>query len=149
MYPEIILHNAMSLDGRITNFPADLELFYSLAATWNPDAILFGSSTILEAPFLDVPPEHEELFQPPPGTTADPRPLMVVIDSKGKIRCWDILKKWPYFRGFIAICSKDTPLEYREYLAEKSVDMIVSGSEKVDFKAARVQIVVELSIVLS
>jgi len=33
----------MSLDGRITNFPADLELYYTLAARWNPDAILCGS----------------------------------------------------------------------------------------------------------
>jgi len=35
MMPRVILHIATSLDGRITNFPADLDLYYSLAATWN------------------------------------------------------------------------------------------------------------------
>jgi len=69
MLPKVILHTAVSLDGRITNFPADLDLYYSIAARWNPDAILFGSETVLAAvrnnPSLDVPPEHEEMFTPP------------------------------------------------------------------------------------
>ncbi|MFA5268684.1 MAG: hypothetical protein WC379_11990 [Methanoregula sp.] len=43
----------MSIDGRITNFPADLEFYYPLAAQWNPDAILFGSETILAAARAD------------------------------------------------------------------------------------------------
>ncbi|HNQ30460.1 MAG TPA: hypothetical protein PKM87_10110 [Methanolinea sp.] len=60
MMPRVIIHIATSLDGRITRFPADLELYYALAATWNPDAILFGSETVLTAvrenPALEVPP---------------------------------------------------------------------------------------------
>jgi hypothetical protein len=62
MLPQVILHTAMSLDGRITGFPADLDIYYSLAAQWNPDAILFGSETVLAAvrdnPLLEIPPEH-------------------------------------------------------------------------------------------
>jgi 2,5-diamino-6-(ribosylamino)-4(3H)-pyrimidinone 5'-phosphate reductase len=62
MLPKVILHTAMSLDGRITGFPADLDIYYSLAAQWNPDAILFGSETVLAAvrdnPLLEIPPEH-------------------------------------------------------------------------------------------
>ena len=49
MVPKVILHTATSLDGRITGFPADLDLYYTLAAQWNPDAILFGSETVLAA----------------------------------------------------------------------------------------------------
>jgi 2,5-diamino-6-(ribosylamino)-4(3H)-pyrimidinone 5'-phosphate reductase len=68
MLPKVILHTAMSLDGRITDFPADLELYYGLAAQWNHGAILFGSETVLAAaradPLLEVPPEHEEMFAP-------------------------------------------------------------------------------------
>ena len=60
MLPCVILQIPMSLDGRITNFPADLDLYYSLAARWNPDAIIFGSETILAAvrdnPSLRSPP---------------------------------------------------------------------------------------------
>ena len=77
MLPKVILHTATSLDGRITNFPADLELYYALAAQWNPDAILFGSETVLAAvrenPLLEVPPEHEEMFTPPADAKTDPR----------------------------------------------------------------------------
>jgi len=91
MLPKVILHTATSLDGRIINFPADLELYYTLAAQWNPDAILFGSSTILAAPTLEVPAEHREIFTPP-ADRPDPRPLMVIADSRGRVRCWETLR---------------------------------------------------------
>jgi 2,5-diamino-6-(ribosylamino)-4(3H)-pyrimidinone 5'-phosphate reductase len=68
----------MSLDGRITNFPADLELYYTLAARWNPNAILFGNETILAAvcdnTSMEVPKEHEEMFTLLESTEPDPRP---------------------------------------------------------------------------
>src|SRR5512138_801131 len=115
MLPNVILHTAMSLDGRITNFPADLDLYYTLAAQWNPDAILFGSGTVLAAvrdnPALEVPPEHEEMFTPPAGKP-DPRPLLVIADSRGQVRCWDAIRRWPYMRDVIALCSEKTPAEY-------------------------------------
>jgi len=89
MLPRVILHSATSLDGRITDFPANLDLYYALAATWNPDAVLFGSETILAAlrdnPSLAVPSEHEKIFRPPEGTN-DTRPLMVIADSRGRVR---------------------------------------------------------------
>ena len=76
MLPKVILHIATSLDGRITNFPADLDRYYSLAARWNPDAILFGSETVLAAvrenPALEVPQEHEEMFRPPIRSSSIP-----------------------------------------------------------------------------
>lgn len=140
MYPKVILHTAMSLDGRITNFPADLDLYYSLAARWNPDAILFGSETVLAAardnPALEVPPEHDEMFRPPAGCTEDPRPLMVAADSRGAVRCWDALKRWPYFRGFVALCSAKTPREYLSYLAENGVESVIAGTDRVDLRSA-------------
>ncbi len=84
MLPRIILHIATSLDGRITNFPADLERYYALAARWAPDAILFGSETVLAAvrenPALEVPVEHEEIFRPAKDAP-DTRPLLIIADS--------------------------------------------------------------------
>jgi riboflavin biosynthesis pyrimidine reductase len=68
MLPNIVLHTATSPDGRITNFPADIELYYGLAAQWNPDAILFGSETVLEAvrdnPALEVPRSKTSCSRP-------------------------------------------------------------------------------------
>jgi 2,5-diamino-6-(ribosylamino)-4(3H)-pyrimidinone 5'-phosphate reductase len=126
----------MSLDGRITRFPADLDLYYSLAARWNPDAIIFGSSTILAAPSLEVPPEHQEMFKPPETGNEDSRPLMVVADSKGQVRCWEALRRWPYFRGFIALCSAATPGAHRQYLERHNVPVIITGTDRIDVRAA-------------
>lgn len=138
MLPEVILHTAVSLDGRITGFPADLETYYGLAARWNPDAVLFGSETVLCAirdnPALEVPPEHEELFRPP-ESTPDPRPLLVIADSRGRIRCWDAIRRWPYMRDVLALCSESTPQEYLDYLAEQKIGVIRAGTGRIDMKS--------------
>jgi hypothetical protein len=47
MLPEVILHTATGLDGRITNFPAGPGLCYTLAIQWNSDTTLCSSETIL------------------------------------------------------------------------------------------------------
>ncbi|MBP1928819.1 2,5-diamino-6-(ribosylamino)-4(3H)-pyrimidinone 5'-phosphate reductase [Methanolinea mesophila] len=139
MIPEVIIHTAVSLDGRITNFPADLDLYYSLAAKWEPDAVLFGSETVLAAvrdnPALQVPPEHDAIFTPPEGAP-DTRPLLVIADSRGRVRCWDAIRKWPYMRDVIAVCSENTPPEYRTYLAERKIGTIVAGQDRIDIRAA-------------
>ncbi|HJX56405.1 MAG TPA: RibD family protein [Methanoregula sp.] len=140
MLPRVILHTAMSLDGRITNFPADLELYYTLAARWNPDAILCGSETVLAAyrqdPSREVPPEHEQRFSPPLNTEADPRPLLVIPDSRGRVRCWDAIRKWPYMRDLLALCSLSTPQEYLDYLADRRIGTIVAGDDHIDMRPA-------------
>jgi len=140
MLPRVILHTAMSLDGRITNFPANLELYYSLAARWNPDAILFGSETVLAAvrdnPSLEVPSEHEEMFTPSENADTDPRPLLVIADSRGRVRCWDAIRKWPYMRGLLAICSSSTPQQYIRQLAEKEIGTIIAGDDRIDMRSA-------------
>jgi 2,5-diamino-6-(ribosylamino)-4(3H)-pyrimidinone 5'-phosphate reductase len=139
MLPKVILHTATSLDGRITGFPADLELYYALAARWNPDAVLFGSETVLAAvrdnPVLAVPPEHEEMFRPPDGEP-DPRPLLVIADSRGRVRCWDAIRRWPYMRDVLALCSPSTPREYLEYLGQRKIGVIISGSDRIDIRTA-------------
>ena len=139
MLPKVILHTATSVDGRITNFPANLELYYGLAAQWNPHAILFGSETILAAvradPLLEVPPEHEEMFLPPEDAT-DTRPLLVIADSRGRVRCWDAIRKWPYMRDVLSLCSHSTPQEYLNYLNEERIAAIVTGDDHIDMRAA-------------
>ena len=139
MLPNVILHIATSLDGRITNFPADLDLYYSLAATWNPDAILFGSETVLAAvrdnPALEVPPGHEEMFRPPDGAE-DNRPLLVIADGRGRVRCWDAIRRWPYMRDVLALCSSATPKEYLYWLEEGKIAAIVAGTDRIDMQEA-------------
>lgn len=130
----------MSLDGRITNFPADLEVYYMLAARWNPDAILFGSETVLAAvrdnPSLEVPKEHEEMFKPAKNAVTDPRPLLVIADSRGRVRCWDAIQKWPYMRDVLVLCSSSTPPDYLSYLADRNIGTIITGKVRIDMRSA-------------
>lgn len=122
MVPKVILHTATSLDGRITGFPADLELYYTLAA-------------VRDNPAMEVPPEHEEMFQPPDGSPYT-RPLLVIADSRGRVRCWEAIRKWPYMRDVLALCSTSTPQQYRDYLWEITIGTIVAGDNHIDMHVA-------------
>ena len=45
MLPRVIIHNGISVDGRMDWFTGDLGLYYGLAALLNADAMLSGSET--------------------------------------------------------------------------------------------------------
>ena len=132
MVPRVILYNAVSLDGRFDWFTPDIGLFYSLVSCWNEDATLVGSETILaqEETLLssqDSPPEVEHTHE---------QPLLVVPDSRGRIRCWDALRKQPYWRDVIVLCSTSTPPTYLDSLKKQHIEYLVAGSDHVDFKRA-------------
>jgi 2,5-diamino-6-(ribosylamino)-4(3H)-pyrimidinone 5'-phosphate reductase len=135
MLPRVVLHNAVSLDGRIEGFPLDLQQYYELAATWKEDATLAGSQTFLKAAD-EAPPEDERAFLPPGADPDDRRPLLVIPDSRGQIRTWHYLRSLPYWRGFVVLCSLATPMEYLHYLEERHIDWVITGEEHVDLRAA-------------
>lgn len=47
--PQVIIHNLISLDGRLDSFPADAGLYYEMAARLPHQAVLTGSGTMLAA----------------------------------------------------------------------------------------------------
>ncbi len=49
MLPRVIMHNAVSVDGRLDWIEPDLGAFYGIAAGFGEDATLVGSETILSA----------------------------------------------------------------------------------------------------
>lgn len=136
MFPRIILHNAISLDGRIDGFQVDIGLFYGLAKSWNEDATLAGCDTLLAAfenekqPDSDSDPESNDDV----ATGHETRPLLVVPDSRGRLRHWRALLGAPYWRGGIALCSHATPVEYVEFLYANDIDCIVWGKDKVNLR---------------
>ncbi len=135
MKPKVILYCAISLDGRTTGFPVDLGLFYSLAQQWGENASLVGSDTLLSVP--DEIPEETALE--PPIVASEPddaRPILAVADSRGRIRTWHYLKKQPYWRDWVALCTKQTPTEHLEYLRQRGVKTLIAGNAHVDFKQA-------------
>jgi len=92
MLPRIILHNEVSVDGRIDWIAPDIGLFYELASRWKEDATLAGSDTILKQE-EGMPEEDEEAFEPQKKNPGDSRPLLVVPDSKGRVRSWHALNR--------------------------------------------------------
>ena len=135
MLPKIVLHNAVSLDGRITGFEPDIGLFYELTARWTFDAHLTGSNTILQSQ-EDVPEEDEKAFEPVATKSDDARSILVVPDSRGRIRHWHALKASGYWKGFVALCSNATPTPYLDYLEKRRINTIVVGESRVDLKKA-------------
>lgn len=112
MLPNVVLYNAVSLDGRITGFNADVELYYELASKWDIDAVLMGSNTVLagfETELGKIREEDLELVINREKDPEDSRPFLVVPDSKEQIRIWHELFKLPYLRDIIVLCSKSTP----------------------------------------
>ena len=76
------------------------------------------------------------MFTPPPDAERDPRPLLVIADSRGRVRCWDVIRKWPYMRDVLALCSSQTPQEYLAWLAARHIGTIVAGDNHIDMRTA-------------
>jgi len=138
MIPRVILHNSTSIDGRIDWLTPDVDLHYELAAYWRADAQLVGSETIListeEIP-EEAAPNAEDLAAQQPQSPGDTRPLLVIPDSRGRVRTWDMLCKLRHWRGAVALCTHSTSQDYLDYLSSLGVEYILVGEELVDLRA--------------
>ncbi len=127
MLPYVVIHNAVSVDGRMDRLEVDMELYYSLISTWKEDLTLCGSETMMKARLDDW--EHD-------GSTDPSRPLLAVVDSRGRFRSWRKAVPSMYWRAGVSLCSEATPRSHLEYLEKEGVVAIVAGKEKVDLRAA-------------
>jgi 2,5-diamino-6-(ribosylamino)-4(3H)-pyrimidinone 5'-phosphate reductase len=125
----------ISVDGRIDWITPDIGLFYEVASRWKEDATLAGSDTIIKQE-EGMPEEDEAAFEPPEKSSGDSRPLLVVPDSKGRVRNWHALRKAGYWRDVVVLCSHATPGTYLDHLKERYIEYIVAGDNYVDLKAA-------------
>jgi hypothetical protein len=93
MLPRVIINNGVSLDGRMDGYTAGIDLYYKMAGSWEVEAILSGSSTILVA-FQhaemdgDVPTGPEGGTNGGNGDWPEAGQLLAVVDSRGRIRNW-------------------------------------------------------------
>jgi len=147
MLPKVILYNAVSLDGRINGFDADIELYYEVASKWDLDAVLMGSTTLLTG-FNAMPNEFREEgnLKIPEIVDNNTRPLLVVPDSKGKIRIWSEVREMPFIRDILVLCSRSTPQEYMDFLDERYIKYMVVGYDKVNLGAALEELNVQFGV---
>lgn len=135
--PHVILHNAVSLDGRIDHFALDVGQYYELAATWEADCSLTGSDTIiLSLQAAGIPPDSEMPEHPPSVDPEDTRPLLVVTDSRGRVRNWQYLREVGHWRDVMALCSRSTPKSYLKYLELNKVSYLIAGDGRIDLRQA-------------
>lgn len=127
MLPYVVIHNAVSVDGRMDRLDINMELYYSLVSTWKEDLTLCGSETMLKAGLDGW--EHD-------GSTDPSCPLLAVVDSRGRFKNWGKVVPSMYWRAGVALCSSATPASHLKYLKKEGIETIVAGKEKVDLRAA-------------
>jgi 2,5-diamino-6-(ribosylamino)-4(3H)-pyrimidinone 5'-phosphate reductase len=138
----VVYHVAVSLDGRTAGFDVDLALFYGLAGTWNEDVTLTGADTLLAAePALaaeaDMGPGRRGVAETQAQEAgAAAKPLLAVVDGRGRVRDWQLLRSWPYWRDAIALCCRATPARHLQSLRGLGVETIVAGVDRVDLSMA-------------
>lgn len=135
MLPRVIVHNELSVDGRMDWLTPDMGLYYGLAEQLGADTMLSGSNTLL----IGMPPEQYpevEASAPASRDPSDTRLLLVVVDGRGQVRNLNRLRQEPYWRDIVVLCCRATPQEHLDYLRRQYIDYIVAGDERVDLRAA-------------
>ena len=61
---------------------------------------------------------------------------LVVVDGRGRVKCWGMLQSSGYWSGFVSLATEATPVEHVAYLRRRGVEVVVAGSEKVDLAVA-------------
>ncbi len=135
MKPKVILYTAASLDGRTNGFSIDLNLFYSLAQQWGENASLVGCDTLMNA-VDEIPNDDRSDLSAVTPNAEDLRPILVVPDSRGRLKSWHYWRKQPYWKDFVSLCTKSTPPEHFEYLTQNKIEIIEAGTNHVDFRIA-------------
>ncbi|MBN1699922.1 MAG: RibD family protein [Spirochaetales bacterium] len=126
MLPKIVYHIESSIDGRIDWLKPDDFLYYRIISDRKFDAMISGSTTMLKAemsPEKDIKKMDDQ--------------YLIVVDSNGKIKNWDIIKNQAWWNSTpIVLCSETTPAAYVKLLEKENINFIISGKTKVDLKHA-------------
>ena len=142
--PRVIIHNVMSLDGRLDGFPVDVGLYYELASRLPHQAVLTGSATMLAAAAsqgIDMGVEDPPPAPRPPAAGAaaaagDGRPILVIVDGRGRLTRHAWLREQPFWRDVVVLCCSATPAAQLVRLRLRRVEHLVLGEARVDLSAA-------------
>jgi 2,5-diamino-6-(ribosylamino)-4(3H)-pyrimidinone 5'-phosphate reductase len=126
----VVVHTAVSADGRSVGFEPRVDVYYRLAASFREDVTLTGADTLLAARGQEGDGPTEPL--PPPADG----PLLAVTDSRGRLHDFAPLIGAGIWRGVLVLCSQATPADHLAHLDEVGVPWVSLGVESVDLGAA-------------
>ncbi len=135
MLPYVILHIGLSVDGRIDWGGGADNPYYDLVRQFGADTDISGSTTMLTA-FLPEDPQTAFGDNYSQWIELPDRPRLAVVDSRGQIKTWHLIKRQPWWQGCISLCSAETPAEHLKYLQGEQVEVIIAGGEHVDLRKA-------------
>ena len=137
MKPRVVLHNAVSADGRLVGYPANLEIYYELAGCFKEDVTLVGSRTLLESPDgAVIGREPKGIPELPAIDPRDNRPILAVPDSLDRIKNWAHLRTLPFWRDVLALSTSSASLDQIDRFHRQGVPYFLAGQFKVDLAAA-------------
>ena len=120
MRPKVILHNSVSLDGRVSGFEVDLSSHYAIAEAFKPDAVMVGSKTLkqLEA--------KHALDSGPFKYKAHPtnRPKLLVIDRYWRLSCWKWWANQPDYYSEVLVAVHPQSDGYKRFLDDVEVPWV-------------------------
>ncbi len=136
--PYVICYLAVSLDGRLDGFEPDLERYYGIAARFEADAILSGSETAIVA--IEKYGVVENAYDDGPAALRagpdDPRPLLAIVDGRGRVRRWSVFQQAPYWGQWVALIAANVSGAHRDYLSSRNVEVLECGDGRVDLDLA-------------
>lgn len=137
--PRIVTHALVSADGRLEGFTADVGLYYAVAGRLDHDGILAGSGTMVaaaQAAGIDLSAPEDDAAALAPASIETSLPLMVIVDSRGRMTRFDWLRATGLWRDVLVLGSGRTPAEHRERLHTAGVELDTFGDDNVDLHAA-------------
>jgi len=153
--PHLTVYNEISLDGKITGFDGDGVRYYARGFRWRSDAILMGSITAQAFGPNETPEDQARELPPrgladlPPGfedLVYQPRPLLVVPDSGGRLRNWTHAAAQPWYGRIVVLVSDSTPTDYLDHLDRRGIEHLTAGERRVDLGLALRQLRAEFGV---
>ena len=134
MFPRVIVHNSISVDGSLINFEVNMPLHYTIAGSFNADMHLVGSNTTkfgIDLFLEEIPPETQDDFKKQKKKGIP----WVIPDTSGKMKgLLHVLRQSEYCQDAIVLISEKTSEDYVRYLQERNYDYYVIGEDKCDLK---------------
>ncbi|MDP2217603.1 MAG: hypothetical protein Q8J68_09995 [Methanolobus sp.] len=134
MFPELIIHNTISLDGSLAGFSADIGLHYRILGSLGPDAMLVSSNTAKTGAEMfigNIPSEEPSDIVKSAYKGDEARPYWIIADSRGILEgMLHVFRRSEYCQDVIVLISEGTPASYAEYLQQRDYDHIITGKEQ-------------------